>query len=288
MSISGWRKIFSHDERLESNDKKLNSSDQHFVILVAHQIRLFFQRRKKKIVLARDSRPTGLAIENILAKMFSIHQLPYLNLKVTSLPQVLALVKKQFSGFVYITASHNPVGYNGFKIGEGNGEVLSAGKSTKLITDFKELFFDPKRVSKVINDYFVLSRSFSSKKRNSQDQEKAGILLAELAYHDLINRVNGFGHKTLLKKIQKIPHRKIVCDFNGSSRLRSADKKILAASNIGLIAFNKKLGFFNHQIVPEGEGLNDLKKYLLNRFDENILWGYAVDCDGDRGNFRFL
>ncbi len=287
MSISGWRKIFSHDEDPENNDKKLSLADKYFVILVAYHLKNFFlqQKASREIVLARDSRPTGLAIQTILAKTFSLYELPYVNLNVLCLPQVLALVKKQFSGFVYITASHNPVGYNGFKIGEGNGEVLAEEKSSKLITSFKGLFFDSHETSKVINLYFNSSSRFLARKINLQN--KAATSSAELAYNDLINQVNSQGNELILKKIREIPQQKIVCDFNGSSRLKSADKLIFAFNNIKLVALNKKLGFFNHQIVPEGDGLNDLKKYLLTHSQQNILWGYAVDCDGDRGNFAF-
>ncbi len=290
MSFSGWRKIFAFDGNAENSISKINQEAKHFTILAAYQLKEIFKKKSKKIVLARDSRPTGLALQNIFEKTFILYDLPYLKLGVNALPEVLALVKEGFAGFVYLTASHNPVGYNGFKIGEGNGEVLSREKSNTVIKNFKKLFHNEKKSMAIIEAYLKAEKKIKVSEKNL----KANQALAHETYEKFLAKINYDKKVATLEKLGKESRnwtehnqKKIVCDFNGSSRLKAADPIIFKNKKIRLVSLNAKLGVFAHAIVPEGNALEDLKNYLRNHFTHNLLFGYCVDCDGDRGNFAF-
>ncbi len=176
MSISGWRKVFAQDGNDENPTKKIGADDEHFLILLAYFLlshflgTSFFEKPRrvptpnsnsrampKTILLARDSRPTGNKIEQIFTKVFTLHKVNFISLGINGLPEVLAAVRskaRELSGFVYFTASHNPVGYNGIKIGGNDGKVLNATKSNQLINSFKEFFLNPKKTAPVIDHYF--------------------------------------------------------------------------------------------------------------------------------------
>ncbi len=64
------------------------------------------------------------------------------NLGIAAIAQCSAFVKaeKNCLGFVYITASHNPPGYNGIKFGGGNAEVLEALSAKAMAEDLKSLY----------------------------------------------------------------------------------------------------------------------------------------------------
>ena len=57
---------------------------------------------------------------------------------VASAPEVMAYARK-LDGFIYISASHNPIGHNGIKFGLNDGGVIDGEKSKVLIENFKYL-----------------------------------------------------------------------------------------------------------------------------------------------------
>jgi phosphomannomutase len=88
---------------------------------------------KKKILVGRDTRPSGRQILCNVYEAFEKEGVEVVNAGIIPTPSILLLVKKkQLDGGVIITASHNPVEYNGIKF------VVSGGRLTNE-TEVREI-----------------------------------------------------------------------------------------------------------------------------------------------------
>ena len=77
---------------------------------------------------------------------------------VTSAPEIMAYAKK-LDGFIYISASHNPVGHNGIKFGTNDGGVLCAQENKKLVDDFLKRLSDDKGVAEAVKKAYSCTTS---------------------------------------------------------------------------------------------------------------------------------
>ncbi len=94
--------------------------------------------RGGRVVLSRDSRPSGLVLRHAVLAGLMGTGCDVLDLGVTPTPTSgLAVVRLRAAGGIQITASHNPALWNGLKLFDNDGAVLSAarGKEVKEIFD---------------------------------------------------------------------------------------------------------------------------------------------------------
>jgi phosphomannomutase len=107
ISISGIRGVYGHDLTLHEIDR---------------HTRLFARSIKSaKCVIARDTRPSGRIISQIVAAGLMSQGIDVYNLGVAPTPAVFREAIKYGSG-VIVTASHNPLEWNGLKfVVEGRG-----------------------------------------------------------------------------------------------------------------------------------------------------------------------
>ena len=290
LSVSGWRKIFAVDQQENSLVNKISEADQEFIIVAGYVLSSFFDSQKNGlIVVGHDSRPTSQTIAKILVQSLLAYQTKVKYIGLTSVPQTMAYTKKLIKavGFIYVTASHNPPGYNGFKIGNQNGEVIDNNQAEKLIKQFKSTYLNNKKVLATVSTYNNANNNIQA----VYQKQKANYLQSSQYYYQLILKtITGpasTSSQKIITSLKKSLTNKDVCiayDYNGSSRLRSIDQQILKDFNVNVIPHNTKPGCFAHQIAPENKGLVDLKKLLIKRRQKNINFGITFDCDGDRGN----
>jgi len=91
-----------------------------------------------RVVLSRDSRPSGLVLRHAVLAGLLDAGCEVLDLGVTPTPTVgVAIQRLRAAGGVQITASHNPAEWNGLKLFGPHGGVLSAshGSEVKQIYD---------------------------------------------------------------------------------------------------------------------------------------------------------
>ena len=89
---------------------------------------------KVKIVIGRDSRPSGEMIKNIVIGALLSLGLDVIDLGISSTPTVeLAVVSQEAQGGIIITASHNPQGWNGLKFLNQEGEFLSGENGAEVL-----------------------------------------------------------------------------------------------------------------------------------------------------------
>ena len=304
LSASGWRGIFACNGGEESNTEEI--SEAHRVItgaaacVFAEYLTQTSKQRfggdtenflKPLILLGTDTRPTGKAIIESMLPVLQDFGCEVQYAGVVAAPEIMAWARKKFYrephkptqiiGFIYISASHNPIGHNGIKFGLTDGGVLAAEESNKLIESFKsflEIKENIKKIESIINSASLRLCESSSLKT-----------VAFNAYYDFCNEVIWNGSSTIetaFKDGLKKHPLGIVCDFNGSARTASIDKEFFNKLGLKFESINDKPGQIVHRIVPEGESLDPCRALLEDAHarDASFLIGYVPDCDGDRGN----
>jgi phosphomannomutase len=90
------------------------------------------------MIVGRDSRPSGeMLAEAIHAALQAVGH-PTIDAGVCATPTIGILVRKhQAAGAVQITASHNPIEYNGLKLFSNEGRVTPAGPGQKVLDRYR-------------------------------------------------------------------------------------------------------------------------------------------------------
>ena len=139
ISISGIRGIFGND--LEPKDILQFTTNFSFLI------------KSGKCVIARDTRPTGEIIMNYVSAALMQCGIEVYNLGIVPTPVVFKEARKYGSG-IMITASHNPLEWNGLKfILEGRGinekelEMISNDQKISVSTIGNESFVESDYIS---------------------------------------------------------------------------------------------------------------------------------------------
>jgi phosphoglucomutase len=287
LSASGWRKVFVADRNVESVQSEIQVVD-HLLAQLAGKVFADFLMQKMhhspiRVVLGRDSRPTGKILLQCIYDALVQADITVTVLDVVALPELLSYCRlAKFDGFFYITASHNPVGYNGFKFGLGDGCVLGGEGGRWMIDTFKQ------RIAETTIEELDCSIMLPLPEMRMQAKAEAAVTyeqaMVELAFtsetelqrmRDNIQAQSGFG---------------VMIDFNGSSRVTSIDSALLRRIGVQVLSLHDKVGVFAHPIVPEGITLQVGQGQLHQRFrlDHRYQLGYVVDCDGDRGNLVYV
>jgi phosphoglucomutase len=242
------------------------------------------------ILLGADTRPTGptVAAALIPALLAAGCRVSYAG--VLAAPEIMAWarsLKDRAAGFIYISASHNPIGHNGLKFGRTDGGVLQGAETASLIRAFRTLSAGGGRVKRLKSllegpEGAHIEEVYANVKKTKKE--------AYGAYARFTSGVVYGGREkelrnALLRGLAERPVN-IVCDFNGSARAASIDSEFFGGLGIAFRAINGKPGEIAHRIVPEGESLEPCRRFLAECHGEDprYLLGYLPDCDGDRGN----
>jgi len=243
------------------------------------------------VLVGCDTRPTGRAIVEAMIPILLSCGCEVRYAGVTAAPEIMAWARKvgasvKNAGFIYISASHNPIGHNGIKFGLTDGGVLAAEEAEKLIASFR-LFFERDDCVEKIEALF--SAADAVKIKNVYAGVEDAKNEAKKAYYDFCGDVVWGSDAALAFALKDGLAKKplgLVCDFNGSARTVSIDKDFFCALGIKCVSINDRPGQIVHRIVPEGESLEPCRLLLEETcaFDASFVLGYVPDCDGDRGN----
>ena len=302
LSASGWRGVFAENGNEESAEPLI--SKPHSVIAAA-AARVFSDYLtgaapgKNIVIVGRDTRPSGEAIAEAMlhALISSGREVWYAG--IVAAPEIMAYTRtagknSAIGGFIYISASHNPIGHNGIKFGLTDGGVLQAGETAILAAAFRRLTASPSRVEELLNlcsgiDKEKLKQVYEA----GSERKKAAID----TYRDFcIEVISGSDDKkkaehfffSIREGLKEKPMG-IVMDFNGSARTVSIDRDFLQSIGVGFNCLNDKPGEIVHRIVPEGVSLEPCRIQLeeLHNKDPSVILGVTPDCDGDRGNLVY-
>jgi phosphoglucomutase len=302
LSVSGWRGIFAADGNGESGEPGISPAH---ALIAAAAARAFAEHlggfpaptakapahEAPLLLVGTDTRPTGPAIAGALipALLNSFCRVRYAG--VVAAPEIMAWARSAAgaAGFIYISASHNPIGHNGLKFGRTDGGVLPGPEAESLVRRFKALTTGDSPEERVSRLQALLTAARTDLE-GVYAQVPGAKEEAYRAYGDFSARVV-YGDKerelkaVMRRGLERYPV-KLVCDFNGSARTRSIDREFLASLGLELAGINEGPGEIAHRIVPEGESLEPCRLFLeqCHRGDGRFLLGYLPDCDGDRGN----
>lgn len=305
LSASGWRTIFVASGNEEDPDTAI--TDAHHLVtataalIFSDYIKSQSGNTKPVIVLGQDSRPTGTTIADTMIRVLMACGCEVRYAFIISAPEIMAYCRQgglleasqpgHMDGFVYISASHNPIGHNGIKFGLNDGGVLPASEAKILIDAFQETIHKKNHVELIQNLLASVSAQRVSRVYQNTRQVKREAYSAYLLFtHQVItgssllkeqNRIYSYIEETTKQKGLGI-----LIDFNGSARTTSIDRNFLESLGCAVETMNDKPRQIVHRIVPEGESLEPCRQALetLHQKNPSFVAGYVPDCDGDRGN----
>jgi len=295
LSHSGWRGIFAADGGEESKTGEISAAHRVIVAGAAAVFADYLRGGGSRLgggkplaLIGCDTRPTGRAIAAAMIPVLRKHGCRVRYAGIVAAPEIMAWARglgrrEKACGFIYISASHNPIGHNGLKFGLTDGGVLLAEEAAKLTANFRLLM--GKRLPRSFTEVLIRKSSFLrvtpwlnlNKKRAYNAYLRFS---GEVAWGDDAHIADA-----LKRGIAQRPLG-VCCDFNGSARCVCIDKQFFGGLGIQFRAINDRPGAIAHRIVPEGESLDPCRAFLeeQHRRDPAFVLGYVPDCDGDRGN----
>lgn len=276
LSISGWRAIVAKSGNEDDFSYSVSDEDITLAAIFSYSF-LKFLGFNARVLVGRDARPTGRLLGEAAVRTLLYFGADVEYIATSSAPEIMAYSKDGFDGFFYISASHNPVGHNGYKFGFDGG-VYSKPEVEKV----KAILFEALESQTIIDE--IVSILSSKNEAISSVLEKHKVNKEKsLAYYE------GFVIKTAGSDFSLESPIGIVADFNGSARSRSIDIHFLRSHGIKVHAINNQPGQIVHGIVPEGDNLRLCRDTLsiMHDKDSSFVLGYTPDNDGDRGNLVY-
>jgi phosphoglucomutase len=301
LSHSGWRGVFSVSGDEEDRTGEISIA-QGVVAAAAAVVFAEYLRAKAGadksgtpvVLVGRDSRPSGKAITNAVNVALMSHNCETRYAGITAAPEIMAWARScgclpGNCGFIYISASHNPIGHNGFKFGLSDGGVLPAQEMAVLSANLRSLLADPDSTARLEELVKSAQESGSAEPLSSTSVVNSKKEALD-AYFKFCNEVawggDSSGIDSAFKQSVSARPLGVCCDFNGSARCQSIDRDFFAQLGIRFEAINAKPEEIVHRIIPEGESLEPCRILLeeTRHRDPCFALGYVPDCDGDRGN----
>ncbi|MCR5723725.1 MAG: phosphoglucomutase [Treponema sp.] len=296
-SASGWRKVFAASG--DENDSFPDIGEENTAV-VAYAADSFADYMLAKcgqgvsVIVGTDTRPTGSAIADTVLRVLLARGIAVSYTGAIAAPEIMAAARNA-DGFLYISASHNPIGHNGLKFGLNDGGVLTAEENAKLVKRFTDKLSSAESAA----DAAALTAACAEAELDWLYAEMhASKQRALIAYRDFAKAViTGTEDRTAQNKMLSGIRRAVcsrpigvVCDMNGSARTLSLDGELLGDTGISFYAVNNAPGQIVHAIIPEPENLewcaHEMER-LHKEGKKEVILGYMPDCDGDRGNIVY-
>ena len=302
LSASGWRRVFAASKDQQDKTPDIGAVNAVLAALMAQAFCAFIKDKSGKaspvVALATDTRPTGASIADAMLRVLIKNKINVQYLGISAAPEIMAY-SHHVDGFVYISASHNPIGHNGVKFGTNNGGVIAAGDAAVLADSFRALCSQKDCIETAkelctFEDAALLDKAYSDSAQFKAKALDAYTDFTAEVVSDKTDKKSQDEFFNLLKNNSRTTPITVVADMNGSARTLSIDRKFLTELGITYHAINDKPGNIVHEIIPEPENLvfcaeemTKLHASLKNTDNEPIYLGYMPDCDGDRGNIVF-
>jgi phosphoglucomutase len=303
LSASGWRGIFAADGCGESGTGEISPARRLFAAAAAEVFaaRLREEGNLLRVIVGTDTRPTGKAVAEAVIAALAAGGCEVRYPGITAAPEIMAYARSLSApgtGFMYISASHNPIGHNGLKFGLTDGGVLPGAETAKLAEALRSLLASPERIARLEALIRDVDAGALRQIYEAGGEHKKAAYAAYLAFTRRVvfggeenakDNGQGAGRDDPAAAIRAgLAERPlgIVCDFNGSARTLSIDGEFLASLGLSFRAMNDRPGEIPHRIIPEGESLEPCRRFLEEQHgqDPAYILGYVPDCDGDRGN----
>ena len=317
LSPSGWRKVFAESGDEEDSGKSISYADASIATFVALALarhlgvplaqKEAIQREypfaspptenSPTILVGLDARPTGRVIGDLVCRTLVSLGCKVRYLFICAAPEIMAdcnLYPQEADAFLYVSASHNPIGHNGFKFGKAGG-VYPSSESKRLTDIFLSLFEEDgvltylQTLSSSLNGDRYLDVLNSVKREKQQSLQRYEEFILTTASKSPNVKDHYAFSRQVIAHTETIPLG-ILGELNGSARSVSIDFSFLKSLGLKVSMLNNKVGQVVHGIVPEGENLELCRETLEELYEEDhaYLLGYVPDNDGDRGNLVYI
>lgn len=307
LSVSGFRKVCAADGDEESSTAEVSVEDRllaacfslSFVDMLSEK-RAGAHSGRLSVAVGIDARPTGPAIGDAVIRALIGTRVTVRYLFIVPAPEIMAYVRndREIDAFIYISASHNPLGHNGIKFGRNRGGVLEPDHAKELIRRIRAGFSSPESAWERLAQAALRIREAGTEPvRRCFEQMPAWKTAADESYARFTTQVvtgsdRGEVQNRILGELQEALAANpvgVVGELNGSARSTGIDGRFLSSCDVKVSLVNDTPGQVVHRIVPEGESLEPARLELerLARTDPRFLLGYVPDNDGDRGNLVY-
>ena len=244
-TISGIRGIYG---------KSLNNE---IILKIAFAYGQWLKGNNKEVVIGRDTRASGEAIEKLIVDGLTSTNCKIINLGICPTPVIIYTKNKlNTPGGIIISASHNPPEWNGLKL-----------LSDKTLLKDSEL----NEIHDLMNEIDL--KKFKSLESNQINTVK-NLNFTQEYIQDLYNVIN-------VNYIKEHNNLNVAID-TGAGAATEVTPQILKDMGCTLKIINNELdekGNFPREIEPVEKNLVELKKLVLEgKYDV----GFAHDCDADR------
>jgi phosphomannomutase len=207
------------------------------------------------VVIGRDTRQSGEWTENIIVEELEKIGIQSVLVGIAPTPTVeLAVTHHKAAGGIIITASHNPIEWNGLKFLGSDGVFLDAAEIEKLKLLIKEGPQETRPEQKkeeIIKDADAITKHVEKVLSTLPiDKEK----ISAKKFKVVLDPVNGAGALAVPQLLEKLGCETIIINSEPS-------------------------GIFGHTPEPRPENLTDLSNKVK---ETGAIVGFAVDPDADR------
>ena len=298
LSVSGWRKVFTESGQEEDSSGQIGDENKAISALAAECFALYMVERTGKahpvIAVGTDTRPTGKAISDAVIRTLITTGIHVQYAGVSPAPEFFAYARKT-DGFMYISASHNPLGHNGMKFGLNDGGVLPKAEAGRLAEAFEKSCVRDSAMEHAAElmdaaDPGELDAVYSHMGANKQAALKSYTNFMRTV---IAGSTDGRTQDRIFSAIRSATEKSplaVVCDMNGSARTVSIDHDFVSGTGVTFYSFNSEPGKIAHAIIPEPENLGQCAAVIKDMQSDgstDVALGYMPDCDGDRGNLVY-
>jgi len=211
------------------------------------------KKEKLSVCIGRDSRPSGQMLTSAVVSGLCSVGIDVVDLGIVTTPGASVMLREiGCAGGVVITASHNPVAYNGIKLLLDNGVAPPPSQAEQI----RQRFFDKD---------FALANSVNCGRLTFSDQTDDAHIGKILAIVD---------KEPIAAKAYKV----VLDSVNGAGG--RVTKKLLTEFGCEIVAINDEpTGLFAHKPEPIAENLTGLCEIVIA---EGADIGLALDPDADR------
>jgi len=209
--------------------------------------------KKLRVCIGRDSRPSGPMLEAAVSAGLCSVGVDVVTLGIVATPTVGIMLRElECDGGVVITASHNPVPYNGIKLLLDNGIAPPPAMAESI----KQCFLD---------------KNFS----HMRSVDCGGVASNDQANDVHIDKVLSIVQPN---SIAKRSYRVVLDSVNGAGG--PAGMRLLQLLGCDVVAVNAEpTGLFAHEPEPTETNLKSLSDHVRN---QEAVIGFAQDPDADR------
>ena len=297
-SPSGIRQVFDSTygdvtDHADGTGTEITDAAKIYVATIADCFSELLREQTSKphltVAVAIDSRHTGPAIAGIIIRILTFHRISIRYTFITPITELAVYSREVSDGFIYISASHNPKGYNGLKLGLDDGRLLPGKVASAFIERYQSRLKDKQNTLEMIHrtnsielgkirDIYESIASYRKESRRIYT-EFSDMLVTGIEDSQKANK-----RKRILKEEIESRDIWIGVDYNGGAR---KDREYFESWGFKVFEINHRPRIdMVHDLAPVPEACEQALEALVNlqREGKNVVAFFVFDTDGDRKN----